>query len=246
VRHPLRARRAAHDILDDEAVEAVFDHGSLPAGHALEDLANLMGLLVADYGSEPVPEPNADLAAVLEQGAGTLHQDPPAVAEVLPSERAARPRWFGITLRPVFLAGLAVAASVIVLGGLAVAGQLPAPVQRAVADAASELGIELPGRTAANEPEDTTNTRPVGETREPDAGTQSGPDRDGGGGAPASVPTSLAPGNPTGEANAPEATPAPPSPTTPPTSPPTTLPTLPSVTLPTLPPVTAPRDLPIP
>jgi hypothetical protein len=57
-----------------------------------------------------------------------------------------RPRRHG--LRPV--AAFATA-GVVLFGGLATAGALPGPVQRATADVTSHVGIDLPGRTEAHE-----------------------------------------------------------------------------------------------
>src|SRR4051812_47560121 len=76
------------------------------------------------------PEPGAALHAVLEGG-----RTPRANAVA-----ATRRRW----LRPVVLPATV---ATVLFGGLAAAGALPAPVQRATAGFATHLGVSIPGHT---------------------------------------------------------------------------------------------------
>ena len=231
-----RARRDARRS-DDEALAAVLDRISLPADHPSSDLASFLSVVVSAYGNEAVPEPNPTLASVLEHGSGTPNREELALGTAR-SELDVGTRRSRIAFRPAF-AGVAVMVSLALLGGLAAAGALPGPIQRTLADVASDLGIELPGGTPTTKPGDNTTSPSGGRTGEPGAGTPSRPVRPSPRGTPA---TSLPQGSGTGNPSTPGATtpssgatlPAP----TVPTVPPATVPTLPPATVPTLPPAT--------
>jgi hypothetical protein len=193
------------------------DTDGLVAGHRaeadprLDDVDAFLDAMRAEFGATPPPEPRPTLASTLD---GRRPLRPAAGPRVHPTfpDRRRRPH----VLRPV--AAFA-AAGVMLFGGLATAGALPGPVQRATADVTSHVGIHLPGLADAHsdarveiEPDHARTPR----TTVPRAGTRTGP----------TVPTA-----PNAPAPAPTTVPAPSAPT---------VPTVPSLPLP------APAPTPVP
>jgi hypothetical protein len=114
---------------------AVVDGRAVP--DSLTNVAVLVDELRREYGATAVPVPHPALAARLD-GHRALHAVPDPADAVDEVARARRRRR---GLRP---AAFAVTAGVVAFGGLAAAGALPGPLQRASADLGGKLGIELP------------------------------------------------------------------------------------------------------
>jgi hypothetical protein len=136
LRHPFR------DRMPDRDLDAIL-RGELDGDTGAAALANLCAQLIVTLGSEPAPAPSMSLLAVFEHGRAALGADVRPTR--LPRPAAKRPtrtsRWTNARAR------VAVAAIVGILttGSLAVADALPSVVQRPLSDAASHLGIHLPG-----------------------------------------------------------------------------------------------------
>lgn len=136
LRHPFR------DRMPDRDLDAIL-RGELDGDTGAAALANLCAQLIVTLGSEPAPAPSTSLLAVFEHGRAALGADVRPTR--LPRPAAKRPtrtsRWTNARAR------VAVAAIVGILttGSLAVADALPSVVQRPLSDAASHLGIHLPG-----------------------------------------------------------------------------------------------------
>jgi hypothetical protein len=115
--------------------DALLD-GRAPRAADLEPVAALLDDLRVEYGATPPPAPRPALVARLD-GHAPLHAVPDPLAPVDAPARGRARRG----LRPA--AAVAVAGAV-VFGGLASAGALPGPLQRASADLAEKIGIDLP------------------------------------------------------------------------------------------------------
>jgi hypothetical protein len=121
------------------------DTDGLVAGHrtdenpGLDDVDAFLDTMRTEFGATPPPEPRPTLASTLDGRRPLRPASGPRVHTTYPERR---PRRHG--LRPV--AAFA-AAGVVLFGGLATAGALPGPVQRATADVTAHVGIDLPGRT---------------------------------------------------------------------------------------------------
>jgi hypothetical protein len=126
--------------------DAVVEGRAVPA--SLASVAVLVGELRSEFGASEAPVPRPALATRLD-GHRPLHAVPDPSDTV---DEVARVRRRRRGLRP---AAAAVTAGVVVFGGLAAAGALPGPLQRASADLGEMVGIELPapgatGRAPAN------------------------------------------------------------------------------------------------
>ena len=206
--------------------EALLDGRPLQHDSGLEDVDAFFADMRLELGAMPAPEPRPTLASTLD---GRRPLRPATSPTPKPTFPPSRPR--SHRLRP---AVAVFAAGTVLFGGLAGAGALPDPVQRATAEVTSHLGVELPGAAKS----------PVGVNR----GVEPGTTRTG---SPGSQPTTSRPGtspttNPTTGTTGPAGasvlptTPAPPSATisghtpTPPTVPTVPVP-LPKVPLPRTP-----------
>jgi hypothetical protein len=114
------------------------------------------------YGRLPAPTPRADLAV--------LFRDQPERAALialapLPSTTRARVR----RVRRVLLVAAALAVALVTTGGLAVAGSLPAGMQKTIADVLDRVGVDVPRGPGSTPPAtppstavDTTPGSPAG------------------------------------------------------------------------------------
>ncbi len=119
--------------------DALLDGNALDESSGLEDVAAFLSDMRVEFGAMPAPAPRPTLAATLD---GRRELRPASAPVPKPTIPEPGPR-VHYRLKP--LAAM-VASGVVLFGGLATAGALPGPAQRAVADATSHLGIELPGR----------------------------------------------------------------------------------------------------
>jgi hypothetical protein len=125
------------------------DTDGLVAGHrvdsdpGLDDVDSFLDAMRTEFGATPPPEPRPTLAATLDGRRPLRPASGPRVHTTFPERRPRRR-----TLRPV--AAFATA-GVVLFGGLATAGALPGPVQRATADVTAHVGIHLPGHTDARD-----------------------------------------------------------------------------------------------
>jgi hypothetical protein len=197
-------RRDTDGLVDGHRVES--DPG-------LDDVDAFLAAMRTEFGASPTPEPRPTLASTLDGRRPLRPASGPRVHTTFPERRPPRR-----VLRPV--AAFA-AAGVVLFGGLATAGALPDPVQRATADVTSHVGIHLPGRTESHEVrvqvDDRNDTPKATAKRSGTTGT--------------TVPT--APATPAAPAPAPTTVPVP-SPT---------VPTVPSLPLPAPVPTTTPNLL---
>jgi hypothetical protein len=213
--------------------------GGRGAATALLEVEPFVDELRTRYAEQPAPAPNAALEQVLAWG--LCDEEPrrtPAVAWLPLRTRDRAPMWTGS--RRVLVAVLA---ATLVLGGLAVAGAVPA-VQNAIADVAERFGIDLPRSAPA--PQHPAVPRTGGSGGASDAVNPAAPGvapaRSGGtpGSPSASSPTGTSPSTaPPGGGGGGAGIDVPPI-----TAPPITVP---SITVPPidLPPVTVPSGLPI-
>jgi hypothetical protein len=136
-----------HRMLDERTVEAVLAGRSLPEGREeLHDLAAFCADVRATFDGAPAPAPSDELAAFI--AAGTAAEPTPL------TRRTSRMR--AQTLRRVVVtklatagllakAGMAVAATATVVGGVGAAGALPTPAQDAFDRAVgNEARADLP------------------------------------------------------------------------------------------------------
>jgi hypothetical protein len=128
----------------DAEADALF--GGRAAATGLLEVEPLVDELRARYAEQPAPAPNAALEQVFAWGLrDEKSRRTPAVAWLPSRTRDRAPMWTG-SRRVV----VAVLAATLVLGGLAIAGAVPA-VQNAIADVAQRFGIDLPRSTPAPE-----------------------------------------------------------------------------------------------
>jgi hypothetical protein len=122
---------------DDEIDALLSGRGTTTT---LVDVAPLIDELRGHYADRPVPTPNAELEQVFAWGLRAEDDDDraPAVAWLPARARARASMW-----TPGRRVAVALLAATIALGGLAVAGAVPA-VQDAIADAAKVIGLDLP------------------------------------------------------------------------------------------------------
>jgi hypothetical protein len=125
---------------------ALIDRQATP-NPTLDGVDQFLSNLRDQAATFPPPMPSAALAATLtgHTPLRLIDPDTPAILEHRPVPR--RPRRPGRAK----IAALAFASAIIATSGVAVAGNLPTPIQRATADLASHLGIHLP-HPAASQP----------------------------------------------------------------------------------------------
>jgi hypothetical protein len=180
----------------------------------LDDVDAFLDAMRTAFGATPPPEPRPTLAATLDGRRPLRPASGPRVHTTFPERH---PRRQG--LRPV--AAFATA-GIVLFGGLATAGALPGPVQRATADITAHVGIHLPGDTDA--PAEARVEVDRGRTEPP------GPIVP----RPGTTTTPTTPTAPGASAAAPTTVPAPSAPT---------VPTVPSLPLPAPTPTTVPNLL---
>jgi hypothetical protein len=123
--------------------DALLDGDPVDESAGLDEVAAFLSDMRVEFGAMPAPAPRPTLAATLD-GRRELR---PASSGPVPKPTIPEP---GPKVHYRFKSIAAMVASGVVLfGGLATAGALPGPAQRAVADVTSHLGIHLPGRTVS-------------------------------------------------------------------------------------------------
>jgi hypothetical protein len=122
--------------------EALLDGRLLSGDHPLANVGGFLDTMRADYSFQPPPLPRPALAAILVEGRRPL-RSVSAPRPVRPQAvRAWRwPQW-NVRLRTLVVALTTTGA--VTFGGLATAGALPGPLQRASADLSAQVGIDLP------------------------------------------------------------------------------------------------------
>jgi hypothetical protein len=135
---------------------------------ALGEVESFFAAMRDDYGARPAPEPRPVLASILD-GRRPLRTvaEPAAPTPARPSPwlgRHRRPRpaaapWLGRHRWPRPVAA-ALATGTLLFSGLAVAGALPAPVQRVSADVGASLGVDLPRPSDPGSPPAHLSPRP--------------------------------------------------------------------------------------
>jgi len=140
---------------DDDIDALLSGHGTATA---LAEVAPLVDELRTQYAERPAPAPNAELEQVFAWGLRTEDEEQrkPAVAWLPGRSRERASLW-----TPRRRATVAVLAATLTLGGLAVAGAVPA-VQDAIADAAEVFGLDLPRSTPGAPESPTVTTIPAG------------------------------------------------------------------------------------
>jgi len=140
---------------DDDIDALLSGHGTATA---LAEVAPLVDELRTQYAERPAPAPNAELEQVFAWGLRTEDEEQrkPAVAWLPGRSRERAPLW-----TPRRRVTVAVLAATLTLGGLAVAGAVPA-VQDAIADAAEVFGLDLPRSTPGAPESPTVTTIPAG------------------------------------------------------------------------------------
>jgi hypothetical protein len=176
---------------------------------SLDDVDAFLGAMRSE-GLTPAPEPRPTLASTLDGRRPLRPATGPRVHATFPARRPRRR-----VLRPAAVVG---AAGAVLFGGLATAGALPGPVQRATADVSAHVGIHLPGATDS-EPDVRIRVDPDPSGRERPTPR-----------APRVTTTPTAPAQPPVAPSTPVPAPAPP--------------TVPSVPLPVPTPITTPSGLP--
>ncbi len=233
MKHLLLRRRDSDALLDGQPLDADTD---------LAEVDAFLAEMRAAFAALPAPSPRPTLAATLD---GRRELRPASGPVPKPTVPEPGPR-VHYRFRPI---AALLAGSVVLLGGLATAGALPGPIQRATADAASHLGIDLPGSPSA--PSTPPASGPGGARSHDDHGTTPGSHpraaTDPDGGTSTTTPTTTAggttattvvSGTPTAPST-PTVTVPPPVPTTPRlplptlgTAPPGSLPTIPQLITP--------------
>lgn len=132
MKHVLR-RRDSDALLDGETIGTDAD---------LDAVEAFLAEMRLELSALPAPEPRPTLAATLDGRRELRPASGPVPKPTIP-EPGPRVHY---RFRPI--AAMLVSGAVL-LGGLATAGALPGPLQRATADATSHLGIHLPGDTTA-------------------------------------------------------------------------------------------------
>ncbi len=128
------------------SLPAMLVENPAPSQHqARTEVDRFLTHLRDEYADQPPPVPHAALAATL---AGRIPPDrmqqqipDPLSNPRVPSRRRRAGR--------VRVAAIAFAGATVTMGGLAAAGTLPAPLQRAAADLAGQVGIQLSHPTSS-------------------------------------------------------------------------------------------------
>jgi hypothetical protein len=124
--------------------EALLSGEPLDDDSALNDVAAFLAEMRLEFGAMPAPEPRPTLASTLDGRRELRPESGPAPKPTFPPARPKSHR-----MRP---AAVVFATGAVLFGGLASAGALPGPAQRATARFGSELGIHLPGETTTPTP----------------------------------------------------------------------------------------------
>jgi hypothetical protein len=123
--------------------DALLDGETLGTDGELDDVEAFLADMRLEFSALPAPEPRPTLAATLD-GRRELR---PASSGPVPKPTVPEPGpRVHYRFRPI--AAMLVSGAVL-FGGLATAGALPGPLQRATAEATSHLGIHLPGDTTS-------------------------------------------------------------------------------------------------
>ena len=133
--------------------DALLDGDPVGDDSGLDDVAAFLSELRVEFGAIPAPVPRPTLAATLD---GRRELRPASGPVLKPTVPEPGPR-VHYRFKPI---AAMIASGVVLFGGLATAGALPGPAQRAVADVTSHLGIHLPGRTVTQPASDPTGTSP--------------------------------------------------------------------------------------
>jgi len=118
--------------------EALLNGEPLGEHTDLGDVETFIADLRLEFGAMPAPEPRPTLAATLD---GRRELRPASGPTPKPTFPPAQPKH---PLRPV---AVVFTAGAVLFGGLAGAGALPGPAQRAAARLGSTVGLHLPGET---------------------------------------------------------------------------------------------------
>ena len=156
--------------LSDRDIDLLLAGQSPSDGNGVDDLAAMIREVKQVLQQGPSEETAArHLAAILEaatSGAAEAAVDR-APSGVQPSGPDAQRRGHRRTRRKLLLSAGIIGATLATFGGAAWAGVLPGPIQRAVADLASHVGISLPG-TGNDRDDGPTNDRNDGPTHDRD------------------------------------------------------------------------------
>jgi hypothetical protein len=136
MKHLLQRRRDSDALLDGHPLEAGADLGEVDA---------FLAEMRADFAALPAPTPRPTLAATLDGRRELRPASGPTPKPTVP-EPGPRVHYHFKPVAALLAGGLAL------FGGLATAGALPGPIQRATADATSHLGIDLPGTPSPTAP----------------------------------------------------------------------------------------------
>ncbi len=209
--------------------DALLNGEPLSDDSDLGDVEAFLADMRLEFGALPAPEPRPTLAATLD---GRRELRPASGPTPKPTFPPAKPK--SHALRPV---AVVFATGAVLFGGLASAGALPGPAQRAAARIGSTVGLHLPGE--ATTPVDTKVH--VGPATTTDNDGTGGAGRTGGRTTPSGAATSSTsvPGTSPTTAATPGAPAVPTTPTTPNGAVAPTVPTVPTV--PTLPKVYLPQ-----
>jgi hypothetical protein len=122
--------------------EALIEGDPIDDDSGLEDVEAFLTTMRSEFAATPAPAPRPTLAATLDGRRELRPKSGPAPKPTFPKPRP-RTRW---GLRPV---AAVFATGAVLFGGLAGAGALPGPIQRATASVGSHVGLHLPGLTEA-------------------------------------------------------------------------------------------------
>jgi hypothetical protein len=194
--------------------DALVDGDPVSDARGLDDVQDFFARMRNDFAEQPAPEPRPVLASILDGRRPLRTAEPIApTTTTRPASILGRNRW----PRPV---AAVLATGTLMFSGLAVAGALPAPVQRVSADVGASLGFDLP------RPADSTPTPGSGSTPSATASPDHTDTPDGGAGRTGPAETDQPAGDP--KTSAPSGT----SPITGPSGVVPTVPTTPSLSQP--------------
>ena len=134
-----------HLLLRRRDSDALLEGHPLDAGVDLAEVDAFLAEMRADFAALPAPTPRPTLAATLDGRRELRPASGPTPKPTVP-EPGPRVHYHFKPVAALLAGGLAL------FGGLAAAGALPGPIQRATADATSHLGIDLPGMPSPTAP----------------------------------------------------------------------------------------------
>ena len=134
-----------HLLLRRRDCDALLDGQPLDAGADLGEVDAFLAEMRAEFAEPPAPAPRPTLAATLDGRRELRPASGPTPKPTVP-EPGPRVHYHFKPVVALLAGGLAL------FGGLATAGALPGPIQRATADATSHLGIDLPGAPSPTAP----------------------------------------------------------------------------------------------